>query len=198
MEETPKITRRRENRKSTMKSGRTIGEKRERLETASERAAVHKKNKLRRNLRLIFTSLGLLAIIILVLFALSCFFRDGEDTPRSETIVIPYSPTIEIIDEAGTSARGHITSRMKEYVGQIEKSLREFGYTPTKAVIPVDAIREVDIYLDKYSGYIKMLVDRGAGVSAEDADRMLRYLSSQNISDFQYIDVRIEGKAYWK
>jgi hypothetical protein len=28
-----------------LKSGRTIGEKREKLETASERAATHKKNK---------------------------------------------------------------------------------------------------------------------------------------------------------
>ena len=41
----PQIARRSMNRKSTIKSGRTIGEKREHLETANERAAARKKDK---------------------------------------------------------------------------------------------------------------------------------------------------------
>jgi hypothetical protein len=76
--------------------------------------------------------------------------------------------------------------------------LREFGYTPTRAVIPNGAVREVDFYLDGFTGYIKFVTDRGAGVSTEDADRMLHYLASIDVHDFEYIDVRIDGKAYWK
>jgi hypothetical protein len=43
-----------------------------------------------------------------------------------------------------------------------------------------------------------MIVDRDPAVSVEDADRMLRYLAEQGVSDFRYIDVRIDRKAYWK
>ena len=35
-------------------------------------------------------------------------------------------------------------------------------------------------------------------VSVEDADRVIRYLASIGAGSFSYIDVRIEGKAYWK
>ena len=87
---------------------------------------------------------------------------------------------------------------MKEYIGQAEVDFRELGYQPIKAVIPVGSIREVDFYLDGYTGFIKMIIDRGTGVSVEDADRMIKYLADIDVSDFSYIDVRIEGKAYWK
>ena len=43
----PELVKRRMHRKSTIVSGRTIGEKRERLETKNERAAARKKHKAR-------------------------------------------------------------------------------------------------------------------------------------------------------
>ena len=184
--------------KSSIKSGRTIGERRERLETASERMAAHKKIKFWQRIRIIFTTLAFFAIIALVVYIGVLVFRHDDVLPQSSsTVVVPYSPTIEVIDEDST-AGGRITSRMKEYIGQAEADFRELGYTPTKAVIPVGSIREVDFYLDGYNGFIKMIVDRGTGVSVEDADRVIRYLSDIGVSDFTYIDVRIEGKAYWK
>ena len=197
---TPKPARRLDNRKSTMKSGRTIGEKREKLETASERTAAHKKNKVKNNLRIFGTSLGfLLAAVVLVLVLLPLFRHDESDESITNTITTPLKPTIEIIDEAA-SATGeeHLTSRMKEYIAQMEACLRELGYVPIKAVIPIGAIREVDFYLENQPGFIKTIIDRGSGVTAEDADRMIRYLASQGVEEYQYIDVRIEGKAYWR
>ena len=197
---TPKPARRLANRKSTMKSGRTIGEKREKLETASERTAAHKKNKVKNSLRIFGTSIGfLLAAVVLVLVLLPLFRHDESDESITNTITTPLKPTIEIIDEAA-SATGeeHLTSRMKEYIAQMEACLRELGYVPTKAVIPIGAIREVDFYLENQPGFIKTIIDRGSGVTAEDADRMIRYLASQGVEEYQYIDVRIEGKAYWR
>ena len=41
-------------------------------------------------------------------------------------------------------------------------------------------------------------MDRDTAVSAEDAFRMVRYLENQGITEYQYIDVRLPGKAYWK
>ena len=91
-----------------------------------------------------------------------------------------------------------VTSRMKDYIGQAEVDFRALGLVPVKAVIPAGAIREIDFYLDGKTGFVKTTIDRGTGVSTEDAKRMLDYLESQGITDFEYIDVRLEGKAYWK
>ena len=188
------------NRKSTMKSGRTIGEARERLETASERAANHKKAKRQKILRIVFTVIGFGLFAAFCLWLIFTFIlpKELDNDPTSSTITVPLTPTIEIIDEDANITGGHLTSRMQEYIGQVESDLREFDYTPIKAVIPTGAIREVDFYLDGYTGFIKTTIDRGAGVSAEDTDRMLRYLAENGITDFQYIDVRVEGRAYWK
>ena len=194
----PKLARRRLNKRSTIKSGRTIGERRERLETASERLAAHKKNKHRQNFRIIVTVVGFIAVGAAGIFFLVNFFKQREvnEIETAPTIIVKsYKPTIEIIDENSTSG---ITTRMAEYIGQAESDFRELGYTPLKAVVPAGSIREVDFYLDGHNGFIKTTIDRGTGVSIEDADRMLRYLASINVHDFTYIDVRIDGKAYWK
>ena len=181
-----------------LKSGRTIGEKREKLETASERAATHKKNKRQKITRIVLTTVGFVVMIVIIVMVVLSLINNEQGGGDSDTIVVPYTPTIEIIDEAASATGGRLTSRMKEYIGQVEVDLRELGYAPVKAVIPSSGIREVDFYLDGYTGYIKMITDRGAGVSAEDTDRMIRYLTSIGVSDFQYIDVRIERRAYWR
>lgn len=201
----PKLTRRGriENRKSYIRSGRTIGEKRERLETASERLAAHKKIKRATISRTVIMILGFLAVIaaitgIAILF--STGHRPDEDgnTATSTIVTVPFSPTVEVIDEDIGSGTSHITARMKEYIGQAEADFRELGYRPVKVVIPSGAIREVDFYLADHSGFIKLIIDRETGISVEDADRMIRYLEGQGITDYQYIDVRLDGKAYWK
>ena len=109
-----------------------------------------------------------------------------------------YEPTIEIIDEDASATGGKITARMRQYIGQAEADFKDLGYTPIKAILPAGAIREVDFYLEGYSGFIKLIIDRPTAVSVEDADRMLRYLTSQGIAEFQYIDVRIDKQAYWR
>ena len=137
-----------------------------------------------------------MAVILAVVYFV--FFRSGEDQP---VVVEPesiYQPTIEIVDEDAAATSGKITSRMKDYIGQAEADFKALGDQPVRAVLPTGAVREVDFYLDGYSGFIKMIIDRGTAVSVEDADRMLRYLADQGIMDFQYIDVRLPHKAYWK
>lgn len=198
--ERPKLVRRAANRKSTVKTGRTIGEQRERLETASERTAAHKKIKRKKTLRIVFTAIGFaIALAALIWLGLTLFSAEqAVESSGDNTMIVPYSPTIEVIDEDASATGGRISSRMKEYIGQVEFDLRELGITPTKAVIPTGTIREVDFYLDGYSGFLRTTVDRGSGVTAEDASRMLRYLESIDVQDFQYIDLRLDGKAYWQ
>ena len=195
----PKLARRRANLHSTLRSGRTIAETREHLETASERAAAHDRTKRQARTRLVFAIFGLVAVVAVAICLGMLLFR-GERTTESYTVTVynPYAPTIEVVDEDASLNGGKLTSRMKEYIGMAEADFRELGYTPTRAVIPSGSIREVDFYLDGHPGYIKLTIDRGTGVSVEDADRMLRYLAGQGTTEFTYIDVRIDGKAYWK
>lgn len=182
---------------SRVRVGRTIGEAREKLETANERASARKKDKRKKALRIIITTVGF-AAIVLALTGLYFGFRNAE----AELAIInsdnqPAKPTVEIVD-AMTAGSGHLSTRMTEYVNQIVNNLRGLGLTVTKAVIPVGAIHEIDFYLDGYNGFIKTTIDRGAGVTAEDVERMLRYLKENNVTDFTYVDVRTPGKAYWK
>ena len=179
--------------------GRTIGEKREKLETRNERNAARKQDKKRQARRIIFTILGFTALTGVLIFLCFFFVGSGEPAPVAPPAEEPVStePTIEIIDE-DASAGSKITNRMRSYIGQAEQDFRDLGYKPIKAVVPSGAIREVDFYLDGHPGFIKTTIDRGTAVTVEDADRMLRYLAGQGINDFQYIDVRIAGKAFWK
>lgn len=194
----PELARRKLNQKSSLKIGRTIGERRERLETANERAAARKKDKHKKILRVVFTIIGFI-IIALILVGLYFGFHSANDyiaTINSDDS--PEIPKIEIVDEDSASTDGHLSSRMTEYIDQIVADFRELGLIATKAVIPTGTIREVNFYIEGYTGFIKTTIDRGAGVTTEDAERMLRYLSDQDVTDFEYIDVRIDGKAYWK
>lgn len=194
----PVLARRSANKHSTIKSGRTIGEQRERLETANEREQARQKDKRKKRARVIFVTIGFLALAGILVAVYFMFFYQPE--PQG-IIVDPepvYAPTIEIIDEDAGANGSHITTRMRDYIGQAEADFRALGYQPVKAVVPVGAIREVDFYLDGQPSYIKMYIDRDTAVSVEDADRMLRYLARQGITEYQYIDVRIPYRGYWK
>lgn len=196
----PELARRSLNRKSTIVAGRTISEAREKLETKNERAAARKKDKQKKAFRISFTTFGFIVLgIVLVILGIN--FLSQEPAPvvdETASTEESFEPTIEIIDEDASAADGKITNRMTTFIGQFEHDLRDLGYNPTKAVVPSGAIRQVNFYLDGYTGFIKTTIDRGSAVTAEDADRLIRYLASQGISDFQYLDVRTSGKAFWK
>ena len=196
----PELARRRMHRKSTIVSGRTIGEKRERLETKNERAAARKKDKKKKTMRVSFTVIGFAILAIILVILCFNFINSQKGEPINEVVIedyTDYQPTVEILDE-NASTGGKITNRMNSYIGQAEADFKALGYNPTKVIIPNGSIRMIYFYLEGHNGYIKMTIDRGSAVSVEDADRLIRYLASQEITDFEYLDVRTPGKAYWK
>ena len=180
--------------------GRTIGERREKLETKNERIAARKKDKKKKTTRIVITVIGFILLIVVLIVLYIAFLKpSGAPATIDEVVDDTVAPaTVEIVDEGNNDSSNLITARMKTYIAQIEHDLKGYGYHPVKAVVPSSSIREVDFYLEEYPGYIKTVIDRGAGVTAEDADRLLRYLAEQGITAFEYIDVRIDGKAFWK
>ncbi|MBR6965073.1 hypothetical protein IKH83_02040 [Candidatus Saccharibacteria bacterium] len=195
----PKLASRRSNRKSSLKLGRTIAAERERLETSSERMAARKKGKKKKVIRFFIT----IAVFVVffgfaVYLIVSMINKDAELNEQEAEIEAIFNPTIEILDMDAVLTGKAMTTRMRNYIGQAEVDFKDLKYQPVKAVIPSGSIREVDFYLEGYNGYIKTTIDRGTGVTVEDADRMLRYLSGIGVEDFEYIDVRVDGKGYWK
>lgn len=196
----PELARRRENRKSTIKSGRTIGETREKIETRNERAAARKKDKRRFRARIITVTIIFLALIVILVCLAANFVDQGREdsAPTNNSTISTPAPTIEIIDEDTAATGGKLPTRMTEYIGLAEADFKDLGYQPVRAVIPANTIREVDFYLADHPGFIKLTIDRDPALSAEDADRMLRYLAGQGVTTFEYIDVRLSGRAFWK
>jgi hypothetical protein len=172
-----------------MKRGQTIVAERERQESASERMLARKKMRNKRVLSVVAVVLILIILTILGIMGWQVLFKDQVIKPDTES-TIP-EPTVEINDEAGVG----VSNRIKEYIAWLEQDFKELGYTMTRVDLPRDKSRELLVSLDGYKGYIKMNIDRGTGVSVEDADRMIKYL---NGGEFEYIDVRVEGKGYYK
>lgn len=186
---------------ATIRSGRTIAAKREQLETANERAAARKKVQKKKTRRLLIVSVIFIVVTGLVAWLLFAFFIQSEEgitTPKTsvKTAIEP-SSNVKIIDEDAQATGGKITARMKEYIALVESDFADLGYIVEKAVLPVNSIREVDFYLQGRPGYIKTVIDRDAAVSVEDADRTIRYLAGQGITSYQYIDVRVKGRAFY-
>ena len=182
-------------KKANIKTGRVIAARREQLETSSERIAAQKKGKKEKTFRLVFVTTCFLGAVAALIFLGLQFSSSKIDETVEETTAVYRRPTIEIIDEDVAVTGGKISNRMNEYIGQIELDFGDLGYTPTRAVLPSGTVREVDFYFEEFSGYVKTTLDRETAVTAEDMDRMVRYLSGR---EFEYIDVRVERKGYWK
>lgn len=174
-----------------MKRGRTIVAEREHLESASERMQARQKIKRKKILSVITVVLIFVILGILAVMGWQILFSEKIEKPAVEEEIM--EPTAEIVDEAG---RG-VSTRTKGYIVMLETDFSERGYKVVRVDLPQDKSRELLVALDGRKGYIKVNIDRGTGVSVEDADRMIRYLDGQNIK-FEYIDVRVEGKAFYK
>ena len=179
-----------------MQAGKTIAAKRERLEADSERERARKAIRKRK----VAAILAVILLAGLLLFLAVRVFQEWIEwaSKREEVIVIEKEPNVEVIDDATGKAASELSSRVKEYIANLEEEFAVLGRNVVRARIPIGKIREIDIEVEDFSGLIKTTLDRNAAVSAEDAIRMLNYLEGQGISGCEYIDVRVERKAYWK
>lgn len=176
--------------KESIKVGRTIATEWERQESESERLAARKKQKAHKVIRLLSALLIIGIIVIIIVMEVGAFIDRQEKVEAAKNIP---QPTIEVIDERGVG----VTSRMKEFVAILERDLADLGYSANRAVVPSGKSREIHLFLNGYDFYIKYNIDRGTAVSAEDTDRMIKYLKEKDIHP-SYVDVRIEGKGYYK
>lgn len=174
-----------------MRVGKTIGGKREAAESESERMQYREKVK-KRKLMSILTFFAVIAVIFLGFLTVIQSMRKEQRISDDKATVA--EPTIEIVDEASVG----VSRRAKEFVSNLEQDLNSYNISLVRAVLPRNKTREVDVYINGFDGYFKLSLDRGAGVSAEDLERMLRYLKGLGFKGVEYVDLRVEGKGYYK
>ncbi|MBQ7802840.1 hypothetical protein IJ380_03230 [Candidatus Saccharibacteria bacterium] len=183
-----------------MQTGKTIAAKRNKPESDSERERVRKSLKKTR----IVKFFGALVFLGVLLFLSVKAFQGWYEwiSRKEEVIQIPKEPTIQVIDdrtgkEVKLGEQG-VSTRMMEFIAELEEEFALVGRKVVRARIPADKTREVDLEIEGFSGVVKVSLDRNAAVSAEDGERMLKYLENSGISEVQYIDIRLPRKAYWK
>lgn len=176
-----------------IKRGQTIVAEREKTESESERLKIRQKETMRARMTAATFIVAVAAVLVMIL-ALGHFIW-SRVKPVEEEPKVTYTPTVEVIDERG-DGYAEKSEKVRNYVGLIEQDFQDAGYKVAKVVLPANKLREVDVYLEGRGEYYKCQLDRGTAETVEDVARMIRYLDSNGVSP-TYVDVRIEGKAYY-
>ena len=156
-----------------MRINKTIASKREEVILESTRIKEEKRRKRKKVLRFVGLSTALaLGTAGLTLGAVSLINRGDAKKTEVKPTVVNLTSSVEIVDESGN--KNLIT-----------------------VVLPTDKTRQLDVYLEGRTEYYKCLIDRSPAESAEDIERMQRYLIANNLAPI-YVDVRVESRAYYK
>lgn len=110
------------------------------------------------------------------------------------------NPTVEIVDQSGVqlqSGSAVASSRFLSYVGRTVALLAERNLIVQQVVIPLGTTREIELHIQGYSYPIRLSIDREVGEQVEDMARAIQYFSGRGQTP-EYIDVRVEGKAYYR
>lgn len=177
-----------------LKSGRTIVAERERAETESERMQARKLARRKHKTSVIMTMLFLVVCGLITYLGGKEIMRRNEVVPSDQAGKDDCQITAEVVDEEGGT---QLSTRMKSYIAQLEQDFRDLGMRVVRVTLPAGKSREVYVDLDGREVYLKLGVDRETAVSAEDAKRALQYLDDHDIHP-AYMDLRIEGKAYYQ
>ena len=153
------------------------------------------KQQKRTRLKNIATVVGVLAMIGVLALVVGHYVADVISERRAEQVVeAPREPSVTIVDE---NAGNNISQRVKEFVVRLEDDVKDYGYELDHVVLPLQKAREIHVYIKDRKEYYKMTIDRSSAVQAEDMARMARYLDSKK-KKAGYVDVRVEGKAFYK
>lgn len=180
----------------TLKSGRTIVAERERAESESERMLARKKAH-RKHTTSVVIVLLMAVVLALVAYMTGKEMIKKQDVVPSEEVGNETVIRAPVVDEESGGASAQLSVRMREFIATLEEDLRAKGYQVAKVTLPVGKSRERYVDLEGVDSYFKVSVNRNTAVSAEDAERMVRYLAEHDLHP-SYVDIRVEGKAYYQ
>lgn len=153
------------------------------------------KQQKRTKLKNIATVVGVLLIIVLLALVVGHYVADVlAERKTDNNVEMPPEPTVTIVDE---NAGDNVSRRMKEFIVRLEDDVKDYGFEIDHVVLPLQKAREIHVFLKDRKEYYKLTIDRGSAVQAEDMARMARYLDKKG-KKAGYVDVRVEGKAFYK
>ena len=160
-----------------------------------QRNLEHIANRKKKQIRNAIITVALLGAAIAIVIALAGYLRDLA--AEREALIQeddPLTPTVTIVDE---NVGNNLSERAKLFVARLEKDAKDYNLEIDHVVLPYQKARELDIYFKDRGEYYKMTTERGSAVQMEDAERMIRYLDEKGLHP-SYVDLRVEGKAYYK
>ena len=184
--------RRRKNQDERFRVGRAMaGDAFQDRELKQERLRAAKRRQ-RKNIATVVGAVVLLGVVLIVSinFIMSVIAeREAALAPAPVR-----EPTVAIMDE---NVGENVSDRVKQFVVRLEDDIKLEGVEIERVVLPYQKVRQIDVYIKGRKEYYKLSIDRSSAVQAEDLGRMLRYLDDKKIS-CSYVDLRVEGKAYYK
>ena len=174
--------------------GRTIAGASHRSHSMTvERQAFRNKQK-RKAIAFSILGLAILAAIILIIVSIVTEIEriQAEENATRERLAL--TPTVEIIDE---NAGGELSVRAKEFIVHLESDAKDYGFEIDHIVIPFQKARQIYVFAVGREEYYKLSLDRSSAMQAEDIGRMIRYLDENSVK-CTYVDLRVEGRAYYK
>jgi len=133
-------------------------------------------------------------VVLIVIMNIVVKEQAKREAERLAAEAVKMEPTVPIIDE---NAGNNVSSRVKDFVVDLESDVASSSLRVDRVILPANKAREIRIYLSGRTEFYKMSIDRGSAVQAEDMERMVKYLDDNGISP-EYVDLRVEGKAYYK
>ena len=127
------------------------------------------------------------------------YYVDGsgvafEMNPRAD-------PSVTVRDESGLPLQSQqlvASTKMMRFIGTTVDLMNQEGLGKVRElVIPPATLKEVDMYIDGRNYRIKMSTERGVVGQISDITHAITYLDGIS-TDPQYIDVRVEGRAFYR
>lgn len=111
------------------------------------------------------------------------------------------APRLTVEDESGVRASDVATSvaskRFIRYLGQLLAALERQQPSPVERVVIPSSTRQLDLYLQGRAYPIKTHIDRHPEGQAIDIANALKFIDERQLTP-EYVDVRVEGKAFYK
>ena len=125
-------------------------------------------------------------------------FVDGEGVVFAKNYFA--TPALQIVDESGARiGTGQLvaSNRFLGFVGRLLSSANERGMSVVKVTLPAATTRQVEVLFNGTPTKYKVSVDRSAGQQVEDISRIVKYMGERGLAP-EYVDVRLESKAFYK
>ncbi len=109
-------------------------------------------------------------------------------------------PQLTVKDESGlpTATQQIASQSLMRFIGQTIGDIeKRHAFTVEQVILPAATLRQIDLMLKDRPYRIKLSLDRDVAQQVSDMVQALAYIDGHSLQP-QYVDIRVEGKAYYR